>query len=84
MRLHAILCTQTYLLDSACWFEHMSLDEQTGLDPEGIKIRAAQGLESVDFFIQVSPPAHCVLLLKPVPYGKPELVPHALHAFVWT
>ncbi|KAF5843873.1 Lecithin:cholesterol acyltransferase-domain-containing protein, partial [Dunaliella salina] len=43
---------QTYLKNSACWFEHMSLDPETGLDPEGVKIRAVQGLEAVDFFIQ--------------------------------
>jgi|LauGreSBDMM110SN_4_FD.fasta_scaffold15923_1 hypothetical protein len=28
----------------------MSLDPKTGLDPEGIKVRAAGGLESIDRF----------------------------------
>lgn len=32
----------------------MELDPVTGLDPPGVKVRAAQGLESVDFFVQVS------------------------------
>ncbi|KAL6754080.1 Lecithin:cholesterol acyltransferase-domain-containing protein [Haematococcus lacustris] len=43
---------QTFLRDSSCWFDHMALDPSSGLDPPGVKIRAAQGLESVDFFIQ--------------------------------
>ncbi|KAJ3126664.1 hypothetical protein HK101_005719 [Irineochytrium annulatum] len=37
------------LLDKACWFEHMSLDPKTGLDPPGIKLRAAQGLDAADY-----------------------------------
>lgn len=36
---------QTFLLDAACWFEHMALDPITGMDPQGIKIRSALGLE---------------------------------------
>ncbi|MEW5299264.1 MAG: hypothetical protein WDW36_002297 [Sanguina aurantia] len=43
---------QTFLLDAACWFEHMALDPVTGMDPQGIKIRSALGLEAVDYFIQ--------------------------------
>ena len=27
-----------------CWMQHMSLDPHTGLDPEGIRVRAAEGL----------------------------------------
>ncbi|KAL6750042.1 Lecithin:cholesterol acyltransferase-domain-containing protein [Haematococcus lacustris] len=45
---------QTFLRDSSCWFDHMALDPSSGLDPPGVKIRAAQGLESVDFFIQTT------------------------------
>lgn len=29
----------------------MSLDPVTGLDPKGIKLRAANGLEAVDYFM---------------------------------
>ena len=29
---------------------HMSLDSNTGLDPDGIRIRAATGLEAVNLF----------------------------------
>ncbi|GIL78558.1 hypothetical protein Vretifemale_7931, partial [Volvox reticuliferus] len=43
---------QAFVTDPACWFRHMELDPVTGLDPEGIKIRAAVGLEAVDYFIQ--------------------------------
>lgn len=39
------------LLDKQCWLKHLSLDPQTGLDPPGFKMRAAQGLEAADFFI---------------------------------
>ena len=44
--------TQSFLQNSSCWFEHMTLDMQTGKDPEGgnIRLRAAEGLEAVDFF----------------------------------
>lgn len=34
-----------------CWLQHMSLDEKTGLDKEGINLRAATGLEAVDYFV---------------------------------
>ena len=30
---------------------HMALDEKTGMDPEGVRLRAAAGLEAVDFFM---------------------------------
>ncbi|KAG2495385.1 hypothetical protein HYH03_006653 [Edaphochlamys debaryana] len=43
---------QAFLTDAACWFRHMELDPVSGLDPEGIKVRAAVGLEAVDYFIQ--------------------------------
>ncbi|EPY54035.1 phospholipid-diacylglycerol acyltransferase Plh1 [Schizosaccharomyces cryophilus OY26] len=39
------------LLDKQCWLEHLMLDPKTGLDPPGIKLRAAQGFEAADFFI---------------------------------
>ncbi|KAJ2551173.1 phospholipid:diacylglycerol acyltransferase [Coemansia sp. RSA 1933] len=39
------------LLDKECWVQHMMLDKTSGLDPEGIKLRAAQGLDAADYFI---------------------------------
>lgn len=39
------------LINKACWLEHLSLDLETGLDPEGIKLRAALGLDAVDYFL---------------------------------
>ncbi|KAJ1666290.1 phospholipid:diacylglycerol acyltransferase [Coemansia sp. RSA 1813] len=39
------------LLDKECWVQHMMLDKKTGLDPAGIKLRAAQGLDAADYFI---------------------------------
>ncbi|KAL3135758.1 hypothetical protein ABBQ32_007321 [Trebouxia sp. C0010 RCD-2024] len=45
--------THSFLRNSSCWFEHMQLDMETGMDPEDaeIKLRAATGLEAVDFFM---------------------------------
>ncbi len=37
--------------DKKCWLKHIMLDTETGLDPVGVKIRAAQGFEAADFFI---------------------------------
>lgn len=39
------------LLDKECWIKHLTLDPETGLDPPGFKMRAAQGMEAADFFI---------------------------------
>jgi phospholipid:diacylglycerol acyltransferase len=39
------------VLDKASWKQHIMLDKQTGLDPPGIKLRAAQGFDAADFFI---------------------------------
>ncbi|OVA19442.1 Lecithin:cholesterol/phospholipid:diacylglycerol acyltransferase [Macleaya cordata] len=33
-----------------CWLEHMSLDNETGLDPPGIRVRAVPGLVAADYF----------------------------------
>ncbi|KAF9579305.1 hypothetical protein BGW38_004492 [Lunasporangiospora selenospora] len=40
------------LLDKDCWIANMRLDSKTGLDPEGVRLRAAQGLEAADYFVQ--------------------------------
>ena len=39
------------VLDQAAWKKHIMLDKETGLDPPGIKLRAAQGFDATDFFI---------------------------------
>ncbi|KAK4953458.1 phospholipid:diacylglycerol acyltransferase [Elasticomyces elasticus] len=39
------------VLDQASWKKHIMLDKETGLDPPGIKLRAAQGFDATDFFI---------------------------------
>ncbi|KAK6387215.1 phospholipid:diacylglycerol acyltransferase [Exophiala oligosperma] len=39
------------VLDQAEWKKHIMLDKETGLDPPGIKLRAAQGFDATDFFI---------------------------------
>ena len=39
------------LLSKSCWLQHIMLDKETGLDPGPYKIRAAQGIESADYFI---------------------------------
>lgn len=33
-----------------CWIDHMSLDNETGLDPPGIRVRAVPGLVAADYF----------------------------------
>lgn len=33
-----------------CWVEHLSLDNETGLDPSGIRIRPVSGLVAADYF----------------------------------
>lgn len=37
--------------DKEMWKKHLILDKRTGLDPPGIKLRAAQGFDATDFFI---------------------------------
>lgn len=39
------------LADRNCWLEHMKLNPVTGLDPDDIKLRPAQGLEAADFLL---------------------------------
>ncbi|KAJ0657245.1 putative transferase [Helianthus annuus] len=33
-----------------CWLEHLSLDNETGLDPPGIRVRPIPGLVGADYF----------------------------------
>ncbi|KAL9624986.1 MAG: hypothetical protein Q9160_000715 [Pyrenula sp. 1 TL-2023] len=39
------------VMDKASWKKHIMLDRDTGLDPSGVKLRAAQGFDAADFFI---------------------------------
>jgi phospholipid:diacylglycerol acyltransferase len=39
------------LVDKPNWKRHIMLDTNTGLDPPGVKLRAAQGFDAADFFI---------------------------------
>jgi phospholipid:diacylglycerol acyltransferase len=39
------------VLDKPSWKRHIMLDKTTGLDPPGVKLRAAQGFDATDFFI---------------------------------
>ncbi|KAF8464115.1 lecithin,cholesterol acyltransferase /Acyl-ceramide synthase [Kalaharituber pfeilii] len=39
------------VVDNALWKQHIMLDKETGLDPPGVKLRAAQGFDATDFFI---------------------------------
>lgn len=43
--------TQSFLTQTKCWMDHMSLNLTTGLDPEGVKLRATEGLQAVDYFM---------------------------------
>jgi phospholipid:diacylglycerol acyltransferase len=42
---------RAYFSNRECWMQHMRLDPKTGLDPQGIKLRAVTGLEAVDWFV---------------------------------
>lgn len=47
----AFTMLSTMALQPECWAKHMALDPATGLDPPGIRIRPAQGLEAADNFL---------------------------------
>lgn len=34
------------------WIRQISLDTETGLDPPGVKVRPAQGLDAASMFMQ--------------------------------
>lgn len=42
---------KSIVLSKNCWLRHLVLDKETGLDPPNFKVRAAQGIESADYFI---------------------------------
>ena len=39
------------ILDKTNWKKQIMLDKLTGLDPPGVKVRAAQGFDAADFFV---------------------------------
>lgn len=39
------------VLDKASWKRHIMLDKVTGMDPPGIKLRAAQGFDAADLWV---------------------------------
>ncbi len=42
---------QAVLLNSKCWMQHLKLNRTSGMDPLGIKLRPAQGLEAADYLL---------------------------------
>ncbi|CEG44972.1 phospholipid-diacylglycerol acyltransferase plh1 [Plasmopara halstedii] len=42
---------QQFMMNQKCWLEHMMLNRSSGMDPNGIKLRAAKGLEAADYLI---------------------------------
>ncbi|KAK0551283.1 phospholipid:diacylglycerol acyltransferase [Tilletia horrida] len=42
---------RTIVFEKDMWVKHLSLDPHTGLDPPGIKVRAAEGLDAASYFI---------------------------------
>ncbi|KAL7559038.1 hypothetical protein ACA910_016380 [Epithemia clementina (nom. ined.)] len=47
----ALVGARSFFSDRDCWRQHMMLDPWTGLDPEGIRLRASIGFEAVDYFL---------------------------------
>jgi len=47
----AVGMVESVMTQRDCWKAHMSLDPLTGLDPDGIRIRAASGFEAADYFM---------------------------------
>ena len=57
--------SRSIIPQSSCWrdsrvsvrsLQHMALDSVTGLDPEGVALRATEGLFGVDYFFPVRLP----------------------------
>lgn len=41
---------RTIVFEKELWVRHLSLDPETGLDPPGIRVRAAEGFDAASFF----------------------------------
>jgi len=53
------------MADKDCWLQLMALDPVTGVDPEGTRLRAHEGLDGVDFFVPARSPLSSQTLLVP-------------------
>ncbi|CCI48371.1 unnamed protein product [Albugo candida] len=42
---------QQFMMNHRCWLEHIMLNRNSGLDPSGVKLRPAAGLEAADYVI---------------------------------
>ncbi|KAL3782348.1 hypothetical protein ACHAW5_003865 [Stephanodiscus triporus] len=42
---------KSFLADSECWRRHLMLHPRTGMDPENVRVRAAQGFGAADNFV---------------------------------
>lgn len=40
-----------FMMNQKCWLQHLMMNSTTGLDPDGVKLRAAQGLEAADYIV---------------------------------
>jgi hypothetical protein len=74
-----------FLMNTACWAAHMSLNTTTGMDPDGIKLRAAPGFDGGDFLIgDFWTWAHLITNLADIGYDPHSLhslyYPHSLHS----
>jgi phospholipid:diacylglycerol acyltransferase len=46
-----ISSARQFLMDGECFIEHLGLDAESGSDPDGIRLRPAQGFEAADYFM---------------------------------
>ena len=47
----SVSMARSFFSDRECWRKHLALSPKTGLDPDGIRLRAAQGFEAADNFV---------------------------------
>lgn len=47
----SVECAKFAVQDTACWLEHLGLDEKTWEDPEGIRVRVVEGMNSMDYLM---------------------------------
>lgn len=57
------------VLDKAGWKRHIMLDKLTGLDPQGIKLRAAQGFDATDLYVEYKALNPAILISCELHYG---------------
>ena len=43
--------TQAIAADTSCWLDHLQLNQTTGLDLPGVKLRASEGLTAIDYLL---------------------------------